>query len=145
MKLNKYFFKKHWHTFRRELSDALRSGKKTTFEFLGRLSWTKDMHFWSRENTLLKDSKYFLNNLYTRLVVRGEYRTRDLIILFIIAFFVGVAFKTAATKAITIGFEDYTLPPKETLLNLNTVQKKMTENGDAFIDDSNIQGGVCSE
>lgn len=155
MKLNKYFFKKHWHTLRRELLDALRrgpgrvplprAGKGTILEFQDWASRTENVRLWLRKNIPLKDGKYFLKTLYARLVTHGEYTKRDLAVLFIVAFFAGIGSKAVATQTITIGFEDYTLPPKETLLNLNDVQKKMIENGSAFIENDAIQGGVCSE
>lgn len=130
---------------RRRLFDAPQRLKRGVFEFLGRLPRTEDMRAWFRENTLLKKGKYFLHAQYARLVIRSEYRTRDLAVLFIIAFLIGVAGKSAATQAITIGFDDYTLPPRETLLDLNAVQKKMIENGSAFIESGGSEGGVCEE
>jgi len=128
----------------RRLFDALRRLKRAVFEFLGRLPRTEDMRSWFRENTLWKDGKYFLKTLYARLVIRGEYTRRDLIVLFIVAFFVGYSFKIAAAQVITIGFDDYTLPPQETLLDLNVVQKKMIENGSAF-KSGVAPGDACSE
>lgn len=130
---------------RREFFDALRRGKRTILKFRDWMSRTENVRLWLRKNIPLKDGKYFLQTLYARLVTRGEYTKRDLAVLFIVAFFAGVGFKAVATQTVTIGFEDYTLPPKETLLNLNAVQKKMIENGNAFIGNDAVQGGVCSE
>lgn len=145
MKLNAYFFKKHWHMLRRRLFDAPQRLKRGVFQFLGRLPRTEDMRAWFRENTRLKEGKYFLHAQYARLVIRGEYAKRDLVILFMVAFFVGVGMKTAATQTITIGFDDYTLPPKETLLDLNDIQKKVIENGGVLRESDVASGGVCSE
>ena len=129
----------------RRLFDALWRVKKTVFISLGRLPRTEDMRAWFRENTLWKDGKYFLHAQYTRLVIRGEYAKRDLAVLFIAAFLVGVAGKMAAAQVITIGFDDYTLPPKETLFDLNAIQKKMIENGSVFRESDAAPGGACSE
>lgn len=145
MKLNAYFFKKHWHILRRKTLGALHRARKSLFELLGRLSRGEDAWARLRENTYWKESRSFFNALYTRLVIRSEYCTRDLAVLFIIAFFVGVGMKTAATQAITIGFDDYTLPPRETLLDLNAVQKEMIENGSALAGNNSVPGGACSE
>lgn len=146
MRLNRYFFKKQWHTLRKKSIETFYRSKMATSEFWDRLpQMAENIRAWFRENTLWEDGKYFLQVQYERLVTRGEYTRYDLVVLFIIAFSVGVAFKAAATQVITIGFEDYTLPPKEMLLNLNTVQKKMAENGSAFIENDAVQGGACSE
>lgn len=145
MKYNIYFFKKHWHTLRKKLPDTLRNVRKSFFEFLGRLPRGEDVWARFRKNTFRKDGKIFLKSLYTRLVIRGEYTRRDLGVLFIVAFFVGYGLKTAASQTITIGFEDYTLPSKERLLNMNDVQKKVTEDGGAFRENDGVSAGVCSE
>lgn len=130
---------------RKKLSDTLRDVKKSFFRLLGRLPHSEDVWARLRKNTLRKDGENFLKSLYTRLVVQSEYTRRDLVVLFIVAFLVGYGLKTAASQTITIGFEDYTLPSKERLLNMNAVQKKVTENGNAFIENDAISAGVCSE
>ncbi|KKU06485.1 MAG: hypothetical protein UX10_C0031G0006 [Candidatus Magasanikbacteria bacterium GW2011_GWA2_45_39] len=96
-------------------------------------------------NTFLKDGRYFLQAQYARLVIRSEYTKRDLAVLFVVAFFVGYGLKTAAAQVITIGFDDYTLPPKEMLFDLNAVQKKMIENGSVLRESDAMLGGACSE
>lgn len=145
MKFNVYFFRKHWHTLQKKLSDTLRNSRKSFFEFLGRLPRGEDVWARLRKNTLREDGRNFLKSLYTRLVIQGEYTRRDLGVLFIVAFFVGYGLKIAASQTITIGFEDYTLPSKERLLNMNAVQKKVTENGGAFTENDVVSAGVCSE
>jgi len=145
MKLNKYFFKRHWHTLWKRFFNALQRLKRATFEFLGRLPRTEDMRVRFRMNTFLKDGRYFLQAQYARLVIRSEYTKRDLAVLFVVAFFVGYGLKTAAAQVITIGFDDYTLPPKEMLFDLNAVQKKMIENGSVLRESDAMLGGACSE
>lgn len=84
--------------------------------------------------------------LYNRFIVRGEYTARDLAILFILAILIGASIKTVASDAITIGFEDYTLAPQGTLIDLNTVQKQVLRSGGSLTLSGNVPlGGVCSQ
>lgn len=49
--------------------------------------------------------------------------------LFVVAFFVGFTTKTFLRDAITIGYDDYTLPQPDTIVDLNTLEKELIKNG----------------
>lgn len=87
----------------------------------------------------------FFFDIYEKWVVRGEYTKRSLTVLFVVAFFLGAAIKTIASERITIGFEDYTLAPKATLYDINLLQQKIINQGDASFENYAAQGGACSE
>lgn len=104
-----------------------------------------DIRLRFRENTFLKDSQVFFSETYARFVVRREYTKRDLVALFILAAILGAGLKSIATETITIGFNDYTLAPEETLYDLNAVQQKLIDGGGTIAGSASAPAGTCSE
>lgn len=105
----------------------------------------EDLLFWLRENAFLKDGRISFKDTYARVVVRREYAKHDLIALFIIAVILGAGLKSIATGTVTIGFEDYTLAPEETLYDLNALQKKLIDEGGRIDGSTVAEGEACSE
>lgn len=101
--------------------------------------------FVSRMYTNREHIHGFFSNTYSRCVIRGEYTRYDLIVLFVVAFFLGTALKTIAIQNVTIGFEDYTLAPKETLYDINLLQQKIIDRSEPSLNNNAIKGGTCSE
>jgi len=67
-----------------------------------------------------------------RLRLKALYRgiaSRHLLILFIVAFFLGFGIKSLIRDTVTIGYDDYTLPQPDTLVDLNTLEKELIKNG----------------
>ncbi|MEK9151072.1 MAG: hypothetical protein AAB547_00385 [Patescibacteria group bacterium] len=127
MMINADFFKTTFKTAHRQLFEAFDKAKK-----------------WIRENRFLDGSARFFGAAYERLVVQGKYTKRDLVVLFIAAVILGIAFKAVATDTVTIGFEDYTLAPEGTLYDLNAMQKDLIGRGGVPIS-GDAAGGACSE
>lgn len=127
MKINADFFKTTRKTAEKQLFQALDKAKKLV-----------------RENRLMNDGARLAGALYRRLIVRGEYTRRDLAILFIAAVLLGMAFKAVAAGIVTIGFEDYTLAPQETLYDLNAMQQTLIQRGGVSVSDG-VSAGACSE
>lgn len=99
-----------------------------------------------RESTFLQDLRVFFQETSTRLVVRREYTRNDLIALFILAVILGAGLKAVATDTITIGFDDYTLPPEETLYDLNALQQKFIDEGGTLAGNAvTPSAGSCSQ
>ncbi len=98
-----------------------------------------------RENAVWKNGVRLATGTYGRLVTRGEYMKRDFIAIFVIAIMIGMAAKSIATSTVTIGFEDYKLAPKETLYDLNAMQKRLIERGGVSVSSDIASGGACSE
>ena len=73
-----------------------------------------------------------------------NYTKFNLFALFVLAFLAGAAIKTVAIENITIGFNDYTLPPREKLYDLNVLQKNFINNGGILAGDDKMQGEMCS-
>ena len=70
--------------------------------------------------------------LFDRLRLKTLYEkatTRDLFILFIVAFFFGAGIKVLVRDAVTIGYDDYTLPRQDTLVDLNILEKELIKQG----------------
>lgn len=127
MTINADFFKTTFKTARQQLFEAFDKAKK-----------------WSRENRLFSESARFFGAAYERLVVEGKYTKRDFAVLFIAAVILGIAFKAVATDTVTIGFEDYTLAPQETLYDLNAMQQTLIQRGGVSVSDG-VSAGACSE
>lgn len=98
-----------------------------------------------RKSTFLQDLRVFFQETSTRLVVRREYTRNDLIALFILAVILGAGLKAVAADTITIGFDDYTLPPEETLYDLNAVQQRLIDEGGTPVGSSVAPVGACSQ
>lgn len=80
----------------------------------------------------------------TRLV-RRDFSRRDLVILFFVAFLVGVFFKQSAREFFTIGYEDYKLTEASTLYDLNQVEQTLLENGGTLAVSQSRTGLACME
>lgn len=84
--------------------------------------------------------------LYRRYIVRGEYTSRNLALLFLLAVLLGASIKAVASDTLTIGFEDYKLAPEGVSIDLNTVQKQVLRKGGSLTLSGNIpEGEVCSQ
>jgi hypothetical protein len=158
MEINTDFFKTTLKTLQEKLGAALQPAKQMRTEFSKRWpqdAFTKfvanaknrraDLLFWLRENAFLKNSRVFFKDTYARVVVRQDCTKRDLIALFILAVILGAGIKSVATETITIGFDDYTLAPEETLYDLNAVQQKLIDEGGTPVGSSVAPVGACSQ
>lgn len=97
-------------------------------------------------NKFFKRGKDICAHPYNRCIVRSEYTSRDLALLFIVAILIGASIKSIATDTITMGFDDYTLAPEGVSIDLNTVQKQvLSEGGSLTLSRSIPAGGVCSQ
>lgn len=129
------------------LKESILVAKKMYFDsivWVGRL-FGKNEHISVLVRNSWKRIGHSFSETYSKFVIRGEYTKRSLIVLFILAFSIGVAIKTIAVQSITIGFEDYTLAPRETLYDINLLQQKIIDRGDILSRNSVPKGGVCSE
>lgn len=111
---------------------------------IGRFSVPTDRWILSVQKNFQHLRNFFFG-IYEKWVVRGEYTKRSLTVLFVVAFFLGATIKTIASERITIGFEDYTLAPKATLYDINRLQQKVIDQGDASFQNYAAEGGACSE
>ncbi|OGI14121.1 MAG: hypothetical protein A3E38_02165 [Candidatus Moranbacteria bacterium RIFCSPHIGHO2_12_FULL_54_9] len=134
-------------TLRDKLVSLLRTAQHSVASGMADAPKIADARLWFRSNS----AKYLgrigsiISGIYARLVTRGEYTKRDLIILFILAILLGIALKSAAVQTITIGYDDYTLRHQGTLYDLNAIQRKLTDEGGAFVSGSAGAGNVCTQ
>lgn len=83
---------------------------------------------------------------YQRFIVRREYTSQDLALLFLLAILFGASIKAVASDTLTIGFEDYKLAPEGTSIDLNTIQKQVLRKGGSLTLSGSIpEGEVCSQ
>ncbi|MBP9728316.1 MAG: hypothetical protein KBD27_02980 [Candidatus Moranbacteria bacterium] len=69
--------------------------------------------------------------------------SQNVTIIFIMAFVVGIGAKTLVRDSITIGYDDYTLPEPDTVVDLNTLEKELIKNGTTEREPV-PQGDTCS-
>jgi hypothetical protein len=69
----------------------------------------------------------------------------EMILLFVLAFLIGIAVKTEAVKKITIGFDDYKLPVSSQNYDINTLQKDLIEKATEAAADSANENQPASE
>lgn len=105
----------------------------------------KDIDVSSFTRNISENIKRFSSETYSRFVIRGEYTKRSLIILFILACSLGIVIKGIAVQGVTIGFEDYTLAPHKTLYDINLLQQKIIDQGNALSQNRLPEGGMCQE
>jgi len=105
----------------------------------------KDIEISSFIRKIPENTGRFSSETYSKFVVRGEYTKRSLIVLFAVAFSLGIAIKAIAVQGVTIGFEDYTLAPHETLYDINLLQQEIIDRGDVLSRNSLLEGGVCQD
>lgn len=88
----------------------------------------------------------FFHNVYSTYIVRGEYSTRSLVVIGIIAILFGIVLKILSANTFTIGFQDYTLAPAEKIIDLNVVQHRLLlEGGSLATPENSIVGPACSQ
>jgi len=126
---------------------SVRVAKKAYFNvvvWIGRLVTKNERNISLKKNywKYIRDSFLYT---YERCFVRAEYTRRDFIAFFIVALVLGIGIKSLAVQNITIGFEDYTLAPKETLYDMNLVQQKVIDRGNTALKNDIRKGGVCSD
>ncbi len=92
-------------------------------------------------------TKSFFSDAYSKYAVRGDYSSRSLLIIFVVAIFLGILVKASLSDVFTIGFEDYTLAPAEHLIDLNAVQHRLLQEGGSLTlsGDGAAVGPSCSQ
>lgn len=125
----------HFPLMRAEQLDALakhfRKGKKRILSF-SRVQARAFLQYaspWAakvREHS--KDLFHYLkSNL--RNIWKRDFTVRRIALFFLFALVLGVAIKSLLSDRLTIGYQDYLLPPAETLVDLNAVQRDVLGQG----------------
>jgi hypothetical protein len=131
---------------RERMLTTFRRARKHTAQFLENRSQPDQTSWFSSfvEN-YLRPLGHFFFDTYAKRIFRGQYTRRDFVFIFFVAFALGIGLKTIAMQNLTIGFDDYTLAPKETQYDINQLQQTLIDRGDYSPKEEVSGGGVCSE
>ena len=96
-----------------------------------------------------KDLFHYLQSNVRRTVrntLKRDFTVRGIALFFLFALILGVAIKSLASERFTIGYQDYLLPPAETLVDLNLVQKQVLGQGGSLSPAATVTPGEkCTE
>jgi len=132
-----------FHTAFERLTIFSQKIQRRFFTFIGSIS-LEHVHPRAVWDTIYIRTKNFFIGYYSKFFVRGEYTKRVFILVFIIAFSLGMIVKSFFTEYITIGFEDYTVTSSDKSHFDIRLQKKNTKE-DHSEKDATRQGELCSE
>ncbi|MBI2439669.1 MAG: hypothetical protein HYV45_03685 [Candidatus Moranbacteria bacterium] len=74
-----------------------------------------------------------------------NYSLRGLLVIFIVALFLGAFFKTSAENYLTIGFDDYLLSSNEKTYDLDALEDFLIRSGGSSVSSRQEVGGACSQ